>query len=103
MLAREAHAKPDRIKIAILLSAVGPEALERVNHFKWDVQPVAAEGGADHVTDGALEDAPQVLSKDIYVHVVRRFEQGFAGRKCPVFSRHQFWDHHRSEGQSLSN
>ena len=36
MLAIEADSKPNRTKIAILLSAIGPGALERYNHFKWD-------------------------------------------------------------------
>ena len=39
MLAVEADSKPNRTKIAILLSAIGPEALERYNHFKWDDSP----------------------------------------------------------------
>ena len=36
MLAIEADSKPNHTKIAILLSAIGPDALERYNHFKLD-------------------------------------------------------------------
>ena len=36
MLAIKADSKPNRTKIAILLSAIGPDALERYNHFTWD-------------------------------------------------------------------
>ena len=39
MLAIEADSKPNRTKIAILLSAIGPGALERYNHFKRDDSP----------------------------------------------------------------
>ena len=39
MLAIEADSKPNRTKIAILLSTIGPDALERYNHFKWDDSP----------------------------------------------------------------
>ena len=41
LLAKEAHEKDDKIKIAMLLSAIGPEALERYNHFTW---PEPVEG-----------------------------------------------------------
>ena len=39
MLAIEADSKPNRTKIAILLSVIGPDALGRYNHFKWDDSP----------------------------------------------------------------
>ena len=35
LVAKEKTKKPDPTKIAMLLSAVGPEALERYNHFEW--------------------------------------------------------------------
>ena len=35
LLAKEAHEKANKIKITMLLSAIGPEALERYNHFTW--------------------------------------------------------------------
>ena len=39
MLAIEADSKTNRTKIAILLSAIRPDALERYNHFKSDDSP----------------------------------------------------------------
>ena len=36
LLAKEAHEKADKIKIAMLLSSIGPEALERYNHLIRD-------------------------------------------------------------------
>jgi len=35
LVAKEKTKKPDETKIAMLLSAIGPEALERYNHFEW--------------------------------------------------------------------
>ena len=35
LTATESDSKEDDIKIAQLLSAIGPEALERFNHFTW--------------------------------------------------------------------
>ena len=54
--------KPDATKIA-MLSAVGPAALERYNHFEW------CEG----------ED------KNKFDHVKAKFEKEFAGQKRIVF------------------
>ena len=42
LLAKEAHEKADKIKITMLLSAIGPEALERYNHFTWP-EPVKGD------------------------------------------------------------
>ena len=63
----------------MLLSAVGPEALERYNHFEW------REG----------ED------KNKFDHVKAKFEKEFAGQKRIVFSRYQFWDSSRTAGQTF--
>ena len=60
--------KPDLTKIAMLLSAIGPEALELFNHFVW--------------TEG--ED------KDSFDNVKTKFESEFAGQKRIVFSRYEF-------------
>ncbi len=79
--AKEADQKPDATKIAMLLSAVGPEALERYNHFGWQKD----------------ED------KKVYKNVVEKFESEFAGVKRQVFSRFQFWDHQRGEGQPFDD
>ena len=60
----------------------------------------ACGGGAED--DGQAPPAEAVpLGRDNYDHVVKRFDQEFAGRKRLVFSRHQFWSHQRSEGQSF--
>ena len=55
MLAREADSKPNRAKIAILLSAIGPDALERYNHFKWDDPPVDPPEPADADQQGNVQ------------------------------------------------
>ena len=39
MLAIDADSEPNRTKIAILFGAIGPDALERYNHFKWNDSP----------------------------------------------------------------
>ena len=72
----------------MLLFAIGPEALERYNHFTW---PEPVEGDEEN----------KVLSKDVYEDVLSRFEQEFAGMKRVVFSRFKFWEHSRSEGQDF--
>ncbi|XP_044163427.1 uncharacterized protein LOC122947887 [Acropora millepora] len=77
LTATESDSKEDDIKIARLLSAIGPEALERFNHFTW------ATG----------ED------KAKYKDVMDKFQREFAGMKRVVFSRYQFWDCQRGEGQ----
>ena len=88
LLAKEAHEKADKIKIAMLLSAIGPEALERYNHFTW---PEPVEG----------DEESKVPSKDVYEDVLSRFEQEFVGMKRVVFSRFKFWEYSRSEGQGF--
>ena len=84
----EAHEKADKIKIAMLLSAIGPDSLERYNHFTW---PEPVEGDEEN----------KVPSKDVYKDVLSRFEQEFAGMKRVVFSRFKFLEHSRSEGQGF--
>ena len=77
LLGKEAHEKADKIQIAMLLSAIGPEALERYNHFTW---PEPVEG----------DEKNKVPGKDVYEDVLSRFEQEFAGMKRVVFSRFKF-------------
>ncbi len=82
--AREAHGKNDEIKIAMLLTSIGPEALERYNHFTW-------------VTEGDdLED------QAVYATVLAKFEVELSGLKRVVFSRYQFRDHKRGEAQPFN-
>ena len=83
MLAKEAHKKDDKIKIAMLLSAIGEDGLQRFNYFTWR-------------TEG---DDPE--KKDKYDHVMNKFDKEFAGMKRVVFSRFQFWDYCRPEGQTF--
>ena len=74
MIAREADSKPEKTKIAILLSAIGPEALARYNHFKWgEDEPqvsvpvqVQAEGQAGH----KVQPGTRALEKELYADVV---------------------------------
>ena len=81
MTAKEADNKPDATKIATLMSAIGPEALERFNHFEWQTEGDDAE------------------DKRKYKVVRRKFRKELAGMKRVVFARYQFWDYQRVEGQ----
>ena len=78
-------------KIAMLLSAIGPEALERYNHFTWPT--VCIEG----------DEVSKVPSKDFYEKAFSLFEQEFAGTKRVVFSRFELWEHSRAEDKVLTN
>ena len=83
MLAIEADSKPNRTKIAILLSAIGPDALERYNHFKWDESPNDPPNSPpvpndDNQQDNAqpaqsnaaqVNDNRNVLRSDVYADV----------------------------------
>ncbi len=75
MEAKGADQYPHRRKIAMLLSAIEPEALERYNHFEWVI-------GDDNPED-----------KKDYDHVIAKFEKELTGMKRLVFTRFQFWDH----------
>ena len=77
LIAKEAHKKDDMIKIAMLLTCIGPEALDRYNNFTYE------------------EDE----DKKKYAIVVKKFETHFKGLKRTVFSRYQFWTHPRGESQ----
>ena len=79
LVAKEKTEKPDETKIAMLLSAIGPEALERYNHFEW------SEG----------EDNTK------FDDVKAKFENELAGRKRIVFSRYQFWVYSKTAGQTF--
>ena len=77
LIAKEAHKKKDMIKIAMLLTCIGPEALDRYNNFTYE------------------EDE----DKKKYSVVVKKFATHFSGLKRTVFSRYQFWTHPRGESQ----
>ncbi|KAI0227437.1 hypothetical protein LSAT2_022117, partial [Lamellibrachia satsuma] len=67
--ATESDAKVDNIKIPMLLASIGPDALERYNHFTFD--------------EAAGEDSRS------YVQVMQKFKDHFSGLKRAVFSRYQ--------------
>ena len=75
----ESDAKVDYVKIAMLLASIGPDVLERYNHFTFD--------------EAAGEDSKS------YVQVMQTFEDHFNGLKRTVFSRYQFWTYRRAEKQ----
>ena len=79
MTATESDAKAEKVKIAMLLASIGPDALERYNHFTFD--------------EAAGEDSER------YVQVMQKFENHFNGLKRTVFSRYQFWIYRRAEQQ----
>jgi hypothetical protein len=81
MTAKEADGKNDDVKIAMLLTCIGPDALERYNQFQF------AEG----------ED------RGSYDLVLEKFNTHFSGLKRTVFSRYQFWTHKRGEAQPFDN
>ena len=79
LVAKEKTEKPTATKIAMLLSAVGPEALERYNHFEWS------------------EDE----DKGKFDVVKAKFENELAGKKRIVFSRYQFWEYSKTASQTF--
>ncbi|KAK2161004.1 hypothetical protein NP493_1611g00025 [Ridgeia piscesae] len=105
------EADPNRTKIVILLSAIGPDALERYNHFKWDNSrddppnnpPVPDDDNQQGNAQPAQKNAAQandnrnVLRSDVYADVVKRFELEFVGEMRVVFARYRFWIYERAE------
>ena len=71
--------KPVATKIAMLLSSVGPEALERYNNFECQ------EG----------EDKAKCN------HVKTKLDTELEGQKRIVFSNYPFWDHSKTSGQTF--
>ena len=115
MLANEADSKPNRTKIAILLGTIGPDALERYNHFKWDDSPNDPlnnppvddnqEGNAQPAQNNAAQanDNRNVLRSDVYADVVKRFILEFVGEKRVVFARYRFWIYETAEEQHFDD
>ena len=79
--ASESTDKPDGVKIAMILSAMGPEGVARFNNFGW-------ETGED---------------KTKYADVVKKFEKEIGGQKRVVFNRYKFWDCSRTENDDLTS
>ena len=73
--ATEATEKSAKTKIAMLLSALGPEAVDRFNHYTWKADK----------------------DNEKYDKVLEMFEEEFGGEKRTVFNRYKFWDHKRLE------
>ena len=81
LTAKEFNGKDDGIKIAMLLSAIGPECLERYNNLTW----AAGEDKTDFAT------------------VMTKLETEFTGLKRGMFSRFQFYTYERPEGQCFDD
>ena len=79
--AKEADQKGDKVKIAMLLNAIGTEARQRCEQLAW-------QAGED---------------KTKYAHVVTKLETHFKGKKRLVFMRYKFWSYKRPEGQSFQD
>ena len=77
LTAKELEKKEDKQKIAILLTAMGAEAVARFNQFSWDNE----------------ED------KKKYQQVLDKFNAEFSGEKRIVFNRFKFWEFQRPEAQ----
>jgi len=86
MDAKEATDKSDKVKIGMLLSAMGPDGVERYNTFHWVQAPPEAK-----------ED------KDKYDDVIKKFETELGGEKRIVFNRYKFWAYQRAEAQTFDD
>ena len=71
LTAKELDEKADMVKIAVLLSTIGPDGINRFNQFTW--------------TD---EDDKKNFEK-----VAQKFEDELKGEKRIVFNRYKFWEH----------
>ena len=79
--AKAATGKSDATRIAMLLTAIGPEGIRSFNNFQW------ATG----------ED------KTKFDHVIQKFETELNGEKRIVFNRYQFWDYKRGDHQMFDD
>ena len=73
LTATEAKNKSHAVKIAMLLTCIGPASLERYNNFTY----------------------LQHEDKTKFDVIIAKFEEHFRGQKRCVFSRYQFWSHRR--------
>ena len=74
LTAKECDGKPEKVKKAILLTCIGPDAHQRYETFQLDAEATLAT-------------------------VLTTFENHFKGEKRLVFHRFQFWSHPRGEGE----
>ena len=79
LTAVEADGKPDKTKIAMLLSAIGTEGVRRFNHMVWN----------------AGED------KTKFTDVVKKLDAEFGGEERLVFNRFKFWEYKRGDHQEF--
>ena len=79
LTAVEADGKPDKTKIAMLLSAIGTEGVRRFNHMVWN----------------AGED------KTKFTDVVKKLDAEFGGEERLVFNRFKFWEYKRGDHQKF--
>ncbi len=84
--AKDATGKSDKVKIGMLLSAMGPDGVERFNNFKWVTEP-----------------ADQAEDKNKYDHVMTKFNKELSGDKRIVFNRFKFWGFQRAEQQPFDD
>ena len=75
--AKDVGSKADKVKIGMLLSAMGSDGIERFNHFSW-----------------AKEE-----DKNNYDEVIKMFESVLSGEKRIVYNRYKFWDYKRPDQQ----
>lgn len=89
LLAIDATAKPDKVKVAMLLTSIGEAGMEVYNNFEW----IQAHGeGANAVAGEDKENLETVLAKF----------QNYCKRRDPqMMLRFQFWQHKRPEGQTF--
>ena len=79
LTATEADEKADKIKIAILLSAIGNQGREIHKTFVF----------------------PSIEASRIYTNIVRQFELYCIPRKNTTMHRHKFFSHKQKEGQNF--
>ena len=82
MLAIEADSKPNRTKIAILLSAMGPPNDPPNNPPVPDDDNQQGNAQPDQNNAAQANDNRNVLRSDVYADVVKRFELEFVGKSA---------------------
>ena len=118
MLATEADPKPNRTKIAILLSVItrmrwSDTTIWNAGMIRWTIQRTIRlflMRTTNKVTPNLLKIMPvqandnrNVLRSDVYSDVVKRFELEFVWEKRVVFARYRFWINERAEEQNFDD
>ena len=79
MTASDSETKDNKVKVAILLSSIGPDALELYNTFDW------AEGE----------------NKNDYKHIIKKLEDHCKGLDQEIIYRADFWSYDRPSDQAF--